>query len=82
MTEKTLFVTGGAGFIGSTFVAQRIKAGDTVVVYDALTYAGHKENINWIEADGRLHFVLGDICDGELALETFRKYEVDRQSVV
>ncbi len=40
-----LLVCGGAGFIGSAFVHQRVAAGDEVVVLDALTYAGRRENV-------------------------------------
>jgi len=56
-----LLVTGGAGFIGSNFVAQRVRAGDEVVVLDLLTYAGHPENLAPVRDD--LRFVQGDICD-------------------
>lgn len=42
-----LLVCGGAGFIGSNFVRQRaLENGDEVVVYDKLTYAGRKENLD------------------------------------
>jgi dTDP-glucose 4,6-dehydratase len=42
-----LLVCGGAGFISSNFVRQRaLENGDEVVVYDKLTYAGRKENID------------------------------------
>ena len=63
-----LLVTGGAGFIGSTFVARRLAAsGDAIVVLDKLTYAGSRDNLAPIEADpalgARLRFVQGDICD-------------------
>jgi dTDP-glucose 4,6-dehydratase len=41
-----LLVCGGAGFIGSNFVRQRVNDhGDTVVVLDKLTYAGRPENL-------------------------------------
>ena len=41
-----LLVCGGAGFIGSNFVRQRItEHGDEVVVLDKLTYAGREENL-------------------------------------
>ena len=41
-----LLVCGGAGFIGSTFVRQRVREhGDEVVVLDKLTYAGRQENL-------------------------------------
>ncbi|WP_419917532.1 dTDP-glucose 4,6-dehydratase [Candidatus Poriferisocius sp.] len=59
-----LFVTGGAGFIGSHYV-RRVLAGsdDTVVVYDALTYAGNRDNLRGLEGDPRLVFIRGDVCD-------------------
>jgi len=64
-----LFVTGGAGFIGSNFV-RSILAGsdDEVTVYDALTYAGKRSNLDDLEDDPRFRFVLGDICEGDTAL--------------
>ena len=41
-----LLVCGGAGFIGSTFVRQRVNDfGDDVTVLDKLTYAGRRENL-------------------------------------
>src|SRR6478672_3902752 len=66
-----LLVTGGAGFIGSTFVARRLAgSGDSIVVLDKLTYAGLRENLAAPEADPalapRLRFVQGDICDTDL----------------
>ncbi len=75
---KKYFVTGGAGFIASTFVAQRIAQGDEVVVYDALTYAGHRENVDWIEAPGgNLEFIVGNICDGEFVNRLLKEYQID-----
>jgi dTDP-glucose 4,6-dehydratase len=41
-----LLVCGGAGFIGSNYVRQRVQAGDEVVVLDKLTYAGRPENLD------------------------------------
>lgn len=59
-----LFVTGGAGFIGTNFVRLAMAKGHNVLNYDALTYAGRRENL--IEHEGELnyHFVHGDIADG------------------
>jgi dTDP-glucose 4,6-dehydratase len=69
-----LLVCGGAGFIGSTFVARRLRATqDDLVVLDKLTYAGDRANLAEVEHDvrlaPRLRFVQGDICDGEQAGE-------------
>ncbi len=61
-----LFVTGGAGFIGSNFVHHVIASSDDeVTVFDALTYAGNLANLSDLEADPRFTFVKGDICDRE-----------------
>jgi len=65
---RRLLVTGGAGFIGSAFVRQRLK-GDPeieIIVLDKLTYAGSEENLAEVAADRRLRFVKGDICDTRL----------------
>jgi dTDP-glucose 4,6-dehydratase len=45
-----LLVCGGAGFIGSNFVRERVRDhGDAVVVLDKLTYAGRRENLRDVE---------------------------------
>ena len=50
-----LLVCGGAGFIGSNFVRQRItEHGDEVVVLDKLTYAGREENLADVPRQPRL----------------------------
>src|SRR2546425_11602554 len=62
---RHLLVTGGAGFIGSAFVRQRL--GDDpdlrITVLDKLTYAGSEENLEHVRHDPRLRFVRGDIAD-------------------
>lgn len=72
-----LLVTGGAGFIGSNFVHYWLERHpeDEVVVYDLLTYAGNRTNLDAVE--GRITFVQGDICDRELAELTLRSAEID-----
>ena len=66
---KTIFVTGGAGFIGSAFVRMVLEERPDVriVNYDALTYAGNLENLAGV--DGSRHtFIKGDICDRDAVL--------------
>jgi dTDP-glucose 4,6-dehydratase len=72
-----LLITGGAGFIGSNFARFWVDAhpGDTVVVYDALTYAGNLANLSGLE--DRVTVVRGDICDLELATRTIREHGID-----
>ncbi len=59
-----LFVTGGAGFIGSNYVRHVLgSTDDEITVFDALTYAGNLENLDGLDTDPRFRFVKGDICD-------------------
>src|SRR5438105_2018288 len=62
---RHLLVTGGAGFIGSAFVRQRLGQDQEIriTVLDKLTYAGSEENLAEVGRDPRLRFVRGDICD-------------------
>ncbi|MDD2797085.1 MAG: dTDP-glucose 4,6-dehydratase [Bacteroidales bacterium] len=73
---KTYLVTGGAGFIGASFVKLLLKqyTDIRVVVLDALTYAGNLGTIVSDIEDPRCEFVKGDICDKVLADELFVKY--------
>jgi len=58
-----LFITGGAGFIGSNFVRMAIFRGHNVLNFDALTYAGRRENLSDLESKSNYLFVEGNICD-------------------
>lgn len=62
----TLFVTGGAGFIGSNFVMQAISGGARVVNLDKLTYAGNLDTLASLKGNDRHVFVEGDIGDRPL----------------
>ncbi len=67
---KTLFITGGAGFIGSEFIRVVLEEPDDIKVinYDALTYAGNLENLVGIDTT-RHSFIKGDICDKQAVLD-------------
>jgi dTDP-glucose 4,6-dehydratase len=74
-----LLITGGAGFIGSNFVRYWAEArpDDTLVVLDALTYAGDRRSIAELEDSGRVLFVHGDICDEPLVEATLDRLGIE-----
>jgi dTDP-glucose 4,6-dehydratase len=72
-----LLVTGGAGFIGSNFVRYWVEhhPGDTVVAYDALTYAGNPANL--ADLGGSVVLVEGDVCDYPTARKAVEEHAID-----
>ena len=65
LAPRRLLVTGGAGFIGSNFVHYWCSRypGDRLVVLDALTYAGNRQNLAIVDSRENFRFVEGNICD-------------------
>jgi dTDP-glucose 4,6-dehydratase len=65
--KNTIFVTGGAGFIGSNFVLDCIESESTTIVnLDKLTYAGNPANLASLSGNPLHIFVRGDIADDQL----------------
>ena len=66
--NRTILVTGGAGFIGSNFVRYILETypGYAVINLDKLTYAGNPANLADIADSPRYEFVHGDIADPEI----------------
>jgi dTDP-glucose 4,6-dehydratase len=60
-----IFVTGGAGFIGSNFITHLLGSSQdySVVNYDKLTYAGNLANVDSVARNPHYTFIKGDICD-------------------
>ena len=73
--RRTILVTGGAGFIGSNFVLQRIAAGGRVVNLDKLTYAGNLGNLASIKTDPNHIFIRGSIEDATLLQSLLKDFE-------
>ena len=65
-----IFVTGGAGFIGSQFVRDwvRLYPSQTIINFDRLTYAGNPDNLASVERHPAYRMVRGDICEPEEVL--------------
>jgi dTDP-glucose 4,6-dehydratase len=72
--QPTILITGGAGFIGSSLVAEAVRRGYHAVVLDSLTYAGHPQNLTWInhrDWPGSYALVVGDVRDAATVSELF-----------
>jgi len=90
--NKTILVTGCAGFIGSNFVPYFLEKYQeyNIVNLDKLTYAGNLENLpelhdvndskfkiyNSTLKNDRYHFIKGDICNRELVEFIFNEYDI------
>lgn len=76
--EKTILVTGGAGFIGSHVIRLMVNKYPNyrIVNFDKLTYAGNLKNLTDVENASNYVFVKGDICDRQDLKNVFEEYNV------
>jgi dTDP-glucose 4,6-dehydratase len=77
LDDKSLLVTGGAGFIGSHFIRMMLRRHKLakVINLDRLTYAGNLDNLRDVQEDPRYEFVLGDIRDRVLVRGLFARVQ-------
>ncbi|MGJ8671440.1 dTDP-glucose 4,6-dehydratase [Rubritalea sp.] len=74
-----IFVTGGAGFVGSALIRYLInQTNNEVVNIDKLTYAGNLESLADVCESTRYFFERVDICDAEKIEDLFAKYQPDK----
>ena len=74
--SNPIFITGGAGFIGSTVIRHLIQNTNTHVVnIDSLTYAGNLESLKDVSNDPRYRFEKVDIRDYKLVTQLFKTYQ-------
>lgn len=75
-----MLVTGGAGFIGANFVhyAATNMRYESLMVLDALTYAGNHHSIKSLEENGKIEFTHGSINDLELVTRLLREKSIDK----
>ncbi len=76
--NKTILVTGCAGFIGSNFVPYFLDKypNYNLVNIDLLTYAGDLENLKEVENNPNYKFIKGDICNRELVEYIFTEFDI------
>ena len=76
--DRTVLVTGGAGFIGSALCRHLVRGGRTRIInLDKLTYAGSLTALAEVEHSPHYRFVQGDIADRSLVAELLRDESVD-----
>ncbi len=76
--NKTILLTGCAGFIGSNFVPYFLDkySNYNLINLDLLTYAGNVDNLKEVENNPRYKFIKGDICNRELIEFIFYEYDI------
>ena len=73
-----IFVTGGAGFIGSALVRHLIENTEHEVLnFDKLTYAGTLSTVERVASSNRYRFVQGDICDADAVRAAIAEFRPD-----
>ncbi len=78
MSNKTILITGGAGFIGSNFVPYFCAKYPNykIINLDKLTYAGNLDNLKECDNMPNYSFVQGDICDRSLIEKLFQENDI------
>ena len=72
---QCIFVTCGAGFIGSALVRHLVRdTSHEVLNFDKLTYAGDPSTVAEVAGSNRYRFVQGDICDADAVRATIGEF--------
>jgi len=77
--QKTILITGGAGFIGSHFIRYWLNTykQSRVINLDLLTYAGDKRTLRDVANNSRYYFHKGDIGNSKTVNKLLKKYKPD-----
>jgi dTDP-glucose 4,6-dehydratase len=74
---RNVFVTGGAGFIGSAVCRHLVGAGVNVLNVDAITYAGNLKSLSRIDNAPNYQFAKIDVCDRRAIAEALTSFAPD-----
>ena len=76
--QKTILITGGAGFIGSSMVRSLVNESDNLVInIDSLTYSGNLSSLKQIQNKKNYKFLNLEIGNTDEVKKVFLKYEPD-----
>lgn len=77
--NKSILITGGAGFIGSHCVRHFVKKYPDykIINFDALTYAGNIASLSDIDSASNYSFIKGDIRDADLITSIYEEHKID-----
>lgn len=79
MTNRKFLVTGGAGFIGSNYVARLLQRGENVTIYDNLSRSGSIKNLKWLKdtfGERSFNLIKKDIRDKDAVLKACSETDV------
>jgi CDP-paratose 2-epimerase len=76
---KNFLITGGAGFVGSNYVSRLVQRGEQVTIFDNLSRAGARLNLQWLRetyGDNSFKLLINDVRDAEAIAEAARSADV------
>ncbi len=77
--KRNFLITGGCGFIGSNLVTRLIERGEKISIYDNLSRAGSRKNLEWLRTkygDNSVNLIIGDVRDGTKIQEAAKESDV------
>jgi len=72
-----LLITGGCGFLGSNLASDALARGDDLVVFDSLHRSGSRENLTWLQTQGKFTFEHADIRNQNDITRVIQAFEPD-----
>ena len=72
-----LLITGGCGFLGSNLASDALARGDELIIFDNLSRGGSRENLPWLQAQGKFIFEHGDIRNQNDITRIIQKHKPD-----